>query len=556
MTRTGWSVSTEGWQEDAWDMFSLVGELRFLATTLAMRMSSAKFYVGKLSDDRTQDPEPVEDADLTEILDALGGTESARHQMFTRLGVNLFVAGDGWLVGIPSKLIPKDLRTIPEKMQQEDPQALGDAGQSTDRLLLTNPTAQVDPDTGQEITPSLDDFLQAGTYKITDLDWRMLSLSEVALLSSGQVQLKLGEHSAEWVNCSPDDLFLIRVWRPHPRRSWQADSPTRSSLPVLRQLVGLTMRTGAEVDSRLAGAGVLVVPTSASRALKVAMGLPEDSEEDPFTSALIEAMLTPIKDRSSASAVVPLVATVPDESAELIRHLSFATPLDEYTGDRVDQSLRRLALGLDAPPEILLGTSGTNHWGAWLVQDDVVSTHLKPPLALICDALTSQYLWPVLLDQGKTPEQIRDLVIWFDVSGLVVRPTASQDALVLHERGVISAEALRKTSGFDESDAPTATDGENKVHPIEVTMALDIVAKAPSLMSEPGLPAIVAQIRAVLNGNVPDISPEDLLPSGETSETSGGGSGEGETDDPDQMEPGAGPLPQPGEPEQPGPTDE
>ena len=69
------------------------------------------------------------------------------------------------------------------------------------------------------------------------------------------------------------------------------------------------MHISAQVDSRLAGAGILLVPTSATRGFKEAAGLPENSEQDPFTEALMDAMITPITDRSSAAAVVPLLVT-------------------------------------------------------------------------------------------------------------------------------------------------------------------------------------------------------------------------------------------------------
>ncbi len=191
---------------------------------------------------------------------------------------------------------------------------------------------------------------------------------------------------------------------------------------MLRELVGLTMHISAQVDSRLAGAGLLLVPQTAQRAMQVAAGQTEEEGDDFFTESLMEAMLTPIADRASASALVPLVATVPDETTEKFRYMSFDKPLDTEARPMRDESIRRLALGLDAPPELLLGTGGMNHWGAWLVLEDVVTTHLEPPLALICDALTTQYLWPVLGDQGMSPEEAHDYVIWYDVSDLVVRP--------------------------------------------------------------------------------------------------------------------------------------
>jgi hypothetical protein len=434
-------------------MYDLVGEQRFLASTLAGRLSQARLFVGSVNEeDPTGMPVPVMDnPDVTDILAAVGNSSAARAQILWRMGVNLFVAGDGWLVGIPRHLLP-------------------DA---------------VTPQTTPHLDPDLD---------IADLDWRMLSVSEVTSAPGGLVTLKLGEGDDERVTGEPEDLWLIRVWRPHPRRWWEADSPTRSSLPVLRELVGLTMHISAQVDSRLAGAGLLIVPQSAARAIRLASGATEDSSDDPFTEALLEAMLKPIQDRSSASALVPLVIVVPDEAAALFQFMTFAKPLDSEARSLRDEAIRRLALGQDAPPELLLGTAGMNHWGAWLVQEDVVTTHLEPPLALICDALTTQYLWPVLIDQGMSEEEAHTYVIWYDVSDLIVRPNRSTDAIAVYDRGGISTDALRDATGFDDSDAPPATEEL----PAGVRMALDMVIKAPSLAQDPGLPALVAQVQAVM----------------------------------------------------------
>lgn len=443
-----------GWQENAWEMYDLVGEQHFLATTLAGRMGQARFYVGLFPEDTTSAPDPVEDQAIADVLDAVGSSAIARAQMIVRMGVNLFVTGEGWFAGIPRYLLPHSV--APE----------------------------------QDIVDGLD---------ITDLEWRTLSVSEVTSSASGEITLRLGETEADKIRCSPDDVFLIRVWRPHPRRWWEADSPTRASLPILRELVGLTMHVSAQVDSRLAGAGLLIVPQSAQRAVAIAANLEETDETNPIIDALIEAMTTAIKNRDNASAVVPLVLTVPDEAAALFRFMSFATPLDGAAISLREEAIRRLALGQDAPPELLLGTGSMNHWGAWLVQEDVVTTHLEPPLALICDALTTQYLWPVLVQQGMDEEQAQQYVIWYDVSDLVVRPNRSQDAFALHKAGAIDDEALRAATGFDDTDAPTKTE-----LPMEVDLALDLVRTAPALLNGPGLPEVVAQIRAVLKGDIPD----------------------------------------------------
>jgi hypothetical protein len=459
-TVSGSRSGTRADQDDAWDMYGLVGEQRFLAVTLAGRLAQARLYVGEV-DDPTEQPVPVDDPDLTSVLTAFGSSAPARSQLLFRLAVNLYVSGDGWLVGIPRHMLPASL--------------LDDDSEPTGT---------------------------AGLLDIQDLEWRMLSVSEVTTTAAESVTLYLGASENERITCKPEDVWLIRVWRPHPRYWWNADSPVLSSLPVLRELVGLSMRGSAEIDSRLAGAGLIILPQSVQRALRVAAGLSEDDDSDPFTEALIEAMVTPIQNRASASAVVPMVVTVPDEACDKIRHLTFSTPLDATADSRSDRAIRRLALQQDAPPELLLGMGGSSHWGAWLVQQDVVTTHIEPPLALICDALTTQYLWPVLRAQGMDRDQARKFVVWYDVSDLIVRPNHSQDAFALHQVGAIDDQALRAATGFDDSDAP-ATDSL----PLHVVIALELVKASPALLAAPGFPQVAAQVKAVLDGDVPKVEP-------------------------------------------------
>jgi len=268
------------------------------------------------------------------------------------------------------------------------------------------------------------------------------------------------------------------------------------------------MHISAQVDSRLAGAGVFVIPQSASDAMRRGKGLSEvaveEDDSDPFTDALIEGMLTPISDRSNASALVPLVVTAPDDSTDKFHHYAFSQPLDTEARPLREEAIRRLALGQDAPPELLLGMGGMNHWGAWLVKEDVVTTHIEPPLALICDALTVQFLHPTLIAQGMSPEEAGEYVIWYDVSHLIVRPNRGSDAMSLHERGAISDEALRTATGFDESDAPA----EMQAMDPAVTYALDMLKTAPSLAQTPGLPALIEQIRAALRGAEVEVTPQ------------------------------------------------
>lgn len=462
------ALGSRSWQAEAWAAYDEVGEERFLASTLAGRLSQARLYVqhkpaagphSSLRDDPTDvtDTASGPTAQLAEaVLAALGASQQDLGQMLQRLATNLFVAGEGWLVGVPRHVI--------------------DAAAPSAAPVVTAPS----PD------PAL-----------TDLVWRVLAVTEVSSVGRDgrTVRLNLGTDGSAPVEVSSDEVYMVRVWRPHPARYWEADSPTRACLPILRELIGLTRHISAQIDSRLAGAGILVVPSSASAALasdaadSSAYGAP-----DPFVAALMDSMLRPIENRDDASAVVPLVVTVPDEAADKMSHLTFSTALDSGARDLRDEAIRRLALAQDAPPELLLGSGAMNHWGAWLTREDTVTTHIEPVLALICDALTSQYLRPVLLSAGLSEDEVRTLSVGYDVSALVARPNRSEEALNLHRAGAVSDEALREASGFDDSDAKPLDERA-------LMQALAMVSKRPDLMGTIGIGPLTQEILKAYKGD-------------------------------------------------------
>lgn len=467
-SRSQASLGSRSWQAEAWAAYDEVGEERFLASTLAGRLSQARLYVqhkptagphSSLRDDETDatDTAPAPSASLAEaVMAALGASQQDLGQMLQRLATNLFVAGEGWLVGVPRHVID-----------------------------------DIAPSSAPAVTaPSPDPSL-------TDLVWRVLAVTEVSSVGSDgrTVRLNLGTDGSAPIEVSANEVYMVRVWRPHPARYWEADSPTRACLPILRELIGLTRHISAQIDSRLAGAGILVVPSSASAALASdaadsnAYGAP-----DPFVAALMDSMLRPIENRDDASAVVPLVVTVPDEAADKMSHLTFSSALDSGARDLRDEAIRRLALAQDAPPELLLGSGAMNHWGAWLTREDTVTTHIEPVLALICDALTSQYLRPVLLSAGLSEEEVRTLSVGYDVSALVARPNRSEEALNLHRAGAVSDEALREASGFDDSDAKPLDERA-------LMQALAMVSKRPDLMGTIGIGPLTEEILKAYKGD-------------------------------------------------------
>jgi len=271
--------------------------------------------------------------------------------------------------------------------------------------------------------------------------------NEELLVAGPQVKLWIDDQTQ--ITLEEGKSAIIRVWRQHARKRWQADSPVRPLLADLAKLYALNAHVLACADSRLAGAGILVVPESAT--LPPAEQQAEGVLEDSFVDALMTAMVTPIANRDSAAAVVPFVVRVPDESAKAFQHITLATPFDAQVPVLTEMTLKKLAIGLDIPAEVMLGMEQTNHWTSWQIEESAVKLHVEPLLGIVCHALTEKFLKPALAGQpGK-----ENLVVWYDTTELVLRPNKGPEALTLYQQGLVGGSVVRRENGFTESDAPT-----------------------------------------------------------------------------------------------------
>lgn len=385
--------SPDAWQAQAWELYDDVSELRFGVTWLANAVSRARLFIGKIDPDGTDDPQPVEDdTGLIEPLLELAGGQTGQAEMLHRMAIHLSIPGETYLIG------------------WNDPEAEGNR---------------------RWITATRDEF---------------------TVSAGGQLRVRRPE-TDEQITMALTDAVVIRLWRPHPRRAWWSDSPVRALRGPLRELLGVSSHIGATIDSRLAGAGVLVLPDSAT------LPQPQESDgtvnpihSDPFVAALVESMVTPINDRDTAAAVVPIVVRVPETAAGAVKHLAFSTPFDAKVLETRSAAIRRVATGLDIPAEVLEGVGDLNHWGSWMIDESAVKLHIKPLLALICAALTEQYLRPAYKAAGRADAD--DYMLWFDAHSLTLRPNRGPEAIELWDKGLLSDDATRRENGFADTDAP------------------------------------------------------------------------------------------------------
>lgn len=374
------------WQDEAYNMLDQVGELEFYRLWMANAGSRCTLYLVEEQPDGTE----VRDNDpgRQAILDTLFGGETGQAQMLSAMFGHLAIPGETWLVG------------------------------------LVNPST--DPDGPDQ--------------------WRVLSHAEVRDVG-GKWQIDTGDGNPELYD--DEEVLVQRIWRPHPRRSVEAHSSVRSALPILRELVGLTQRVAADIDSRLAGAGILLVPTEIT--FETPADLPEGA--DPFMAALTEAMVTPLGDRGVAEAVVPLVIRAPATALKELRHVTLATAFDAKTQELRAEAITRLATTVDCPAEVLTGMADVNHWTGWLLDENAIKMHVEPPGGIISHGLTTRYYWPALQGTAETFDpQLRRFKIKLDTSQLRQRPNRSQEAADGHAAFVLNDEAYLRERGFEEGD--------------------------------------------------------------------------------------------------------
>lgn len=285
-------------------------------------------------------------------------------------------------------------------------------------------------------------------YRSSESKWRVLAYNAVRQ-QGNKILADFGDGEGP-VELSKGSDLIIRVWVPHPFYPEQADSPTRSNLQTLREIERCNLHIESTLTSRLAGAGVFFVPDEIT--FPAPANAPENATDaDRFMQVLGEAMMTPITNPGDPSAIVPIVVKAPGEHLGNIRHITFWSELSDNVVSTRDAAIKRFALGMDVPPEVLTGMAETNHWNAWLVDEAAVKAHIEPRLQVITNAITTAYMWPALDGVVEDPKQN---VVVGDSAQIRMRPNRSSEAIELWDRGELKGETLRRETGFDEADAP------------------------------------------------------------------------------------------------------
>lgn len=397
------------WQRECWDFYDTLGEFRQGVTWKANLLSRVRLRAAKKTPGQDE-PLIVNTGPANDLISELAGGVGGQAELMRNFAVHLEVPGECYLIG--------------------------------------------------ETKPN-------GTN-----DWYTRSIEEVrrSITSDGSFSV-VDQGISKWRDL-PANSMVSRIWRPHERWHFVANSPARAARPLMRELELINRHIQAQYLSRLASAGVVIFPDEITFPVR-----PEFQDApDPFVSEWIEIASEAIKTPGTAAGVVPIPIRVPGEYVDKIKHVDFTLKLDAQIVDKRDSALARLAIMLDMPPEALLGTRTVSHWGAWLIDEQGVKVHVAPSAETICAGITTGYLIPRLKAAGEDPDE---WVCWYDASELILRPDRSAAAQEAYDRVELTGEGLRRETGFDESDKPD--DDERKriiltkasLQPVNTFAALD-----------------------------------------------------------------------------------
>jgi hypothetical protein len=383
--RTELVRSADTWQDEAWGFYDTLGEFRYGIDWTSSMLSRIRLYAARL-EPGTDEPVRADAGTAVDLMTTLSGGVAGQAQLMAGFGSQLGVPGEGYLVGETVNGVEK---------------------------------------------------------------WAVRSIDEVRA-ARGHFEVVDETSSASGIKWRPlgTDSLVTRVWRPHKRYHYLADSPARAARTKMRELELINRYIASQFLSRLASAGVILFPDEVTFPVKEEFA----DAPDPFVAEWIEIAATAIQTPGTAAAVVPVPIKVPAEYVDKIKHIDFTLQLDEKILDKRDSAIKGLATMLNMPAEVLLGMGDVNHWGQWMLEESALKTHIAPDAELICLAMTQGYLQPRLKASGV--EDWANWVVWYDMSELALRPDRSDDAFQLYDRLEIDGAALRRETGFDENDKP------------------------------------------------------------------------------------------------------
>lgn len=437
------------WQVEAYRQTNICGEARYAATLFASMAARADIGVvdgqvraGSSAQWETAGPE-------VEALAEFASTVRERRRLIRDYMLHRTIAGECYLIARDRR--PTDYGYTPEP----------DAATVQERV-----NAMFEDD------PEGDDPLDEDLLDESDINppvWEIVAVTEMG--RHGKTW-QVRHDNNEWINLAADQP-VIRMWNPDPSNRREAWSPFKSMASTLREIEYLTKHIFTQVRSRLMAAGVWFVPEnitfpppppSAVEGGEEAIAAMNEAER--FMVAMAASSMEMLEADEVAFPTVVFADAAALEQVDQSKLIKFWSDLDDKAMIMRSDAVRRFSLGMDLPPEQVLGSSGlavtgaggsagsVNHWGVWANEEQTISAHIEPALDDFVAVLTTAILYATVPGTTK--------VIGYNTATLRLRQDRSKEALELYDRGLLNGKTTLREVGFDPDNDMMGEDEHRK----------------------------------------------------------------------------------------------
>jgi len=429
----GYRFTDEAWQKTAWDFYDTNPQLHNAIDYIGAACSMVRIYVAEVDENGVRQGEVTSDTEIGALAETLFGGPANKCEVLRAIGESLSVAGECFIFGRAAKT--------------EDP---------FDR-------------------------------------WWVAAPSEVRR-QGDIVYVQMGRAVREELDPGRD--IIIRVWTPHPRRAYLADSAVRALLPLLFEMEQMQMFIRSQMNSRIANATILPVPST----LATPQGDAEATVTGDIYDQLFEVITSNLEGKGTAAQVAPILWQMPLQELQAmagIQPIRFDSPLSDQAIELRKEQQEKLAIGINVPVEIQVGGREMNHWSIWWAGEEFIIKTIMPLMNRIVDALTTAYLIPALKALGKDPAKY---TYWYDTAPLANSANKLADTLNLYNTtpGIVSAATVRREGNYTEADAPSEEEDNKR-------FIQQVILRDPTLFGSEA-------VRKFLGIDIPDMMPELTTP--------------------------------------------
>ena len=333
------------WQIEAYRHVNICGEARYAATLFAAMASRAEIGVSE-ANALSRKAVWVNTGEEVEALSELVPSVRDRAKLIRDYMIHRVIAGECYLIAR-------------ERREQDPGYIFPPRGFVSWEDYSAEQVGEVDV-----LDP---DAVAVETNPNTPV-WEIVAVTEIRRNGDGSWEVRYDNNN--YIKLSKDDP-VIRMWWADPNDRREAWSPFRSLLPTLREIEWLTGHIFRQVRSRLMSAGVWFLPNNmtfpppppdAVQGGAEAIAAMNEAEQFMVSLAASGSYELDMDEVSFPSVVMADPASL--DQVEQNKLIQFWSEIDDKAMILRSDAVRRFSLGMDLPPEQVLGSSGLAVTGA------------------------------------------------------------------------------------------------------------------------------------------------------------------------------------------------